>query len=82
MILWTGRLDFWLGARQQKAARPLVAQRLEIDQGPYDSGASASAISAWIEDQKFRRLRRVSNVGLLTAHDDGQQFGVAHLLNA
>ena len=88
---WHGAYDFldWkvgflVGGAVAKsgAASALVAQRLEIDQGPYDGGASASAISAWIEDQKFRRLRRVSNVGLLTAHDDAQQFGVAHLLNA
>ena len=41
-----------------------------------------SAVSARIEDQKFRRLRCGSNVGLLTAHGDPHQFGVAQLLNA
>ena len=40
-----------------------------------------SAVSARIEDQKFRRLRRGRNVRLLTAHRNAHQFAVAQLLH-
>src|SRR5882757_9494500 len=38
--------------------------------------------SARIEDQKFRRLRRGSNVGLPTAHGNAHQFRIPQLFDA
>src|SRR5947209_13879377 len=61
-------------ARKAELLRASYRRRGMIDRG--------MGSLAWIKNQKFRRLRCGSHVGLPTAHGNTHQFSVAQLRHA